>query len=535
MVSFFVQKIEELSIMKLVFLHSSDTHGYLLPTDYQSKGKYDAPFGLCRVASAIKSEKDKWGADHVVVTDAGDCLQGSPLAAYTHGSKNLNNLARFTAAYNAVGYDVRCLGNHDFNFGQDYMAYYVDNNKAPFVNCNILDEETNVPAIGRDYVILERSGVKIGVLGITTQYIPHWEAADRIKGLKFLSAYDQIKHFAKILRPQVDVLAVIYHGGFESDIETGKATEPHNGENEGYRILTEIPEVDVMLTGHQHRRLNVITKDGKPCVQPGYRGEAIAEVVLDLEKTENGYKVKSTDSKLIDTKDYEPDPEVVKIVEPLDQATQAWLDSPIAHLDEEARIEDANKGRIEGAPFINLLQQMQLYFTHADVSATAVMNDNAKGFGQTVTMRDILLNYPYANQLVRVKLTGKELRNIVEHTATFLEKDENGNIHFIDRYLKPKPELYHFDVFYPLEYAADLSKPLGHRLTKLELGGKPIDDNKVYHLAVNNYRANGGGFYPEYSMDKIEFSLDKDYVQMFSEYLTEADIHVDTKKYYKFY
>lgn len=521
--------------MKLVFLHSSDTHGYLLPTDYQSTGDYDAPYGLSRVASAIKAEKAKWGADHVIVTDAGDCLQGSPLAAYTHGSKNLDNLARFTAAYNAVGYDVRCLGNHDFNFGQEYMAYYVDNNKAPFVNCNILDAETQVPTLGRDYVILERSGVKVGVLGITTQYIPHWEAADRIKGLAFKSAYEQIAHFAKIIKPQVDVLAVLYHGGFESDIASGEATEPHNGENEGYRILTEIPEVDVMLTGHQHRRLNMISPSGKPCVQPGYRGEAIAEVVLDLEKTEAGYKVKEATSELIDTKDFDSDPEVEEIVKPLDKATQKWLDQPIAHLDQAAPIEDANKGRIEGAPFINLLQQMQLYFTHADLSATAVMNDVAKGFGKTVTMRDILLNYPYANQLVSVKLTGKQLRHIVEHTASFLEKDENGKIHFIDRYLKPKPELYHFDVFYPLEYEADLSKPVGQRLTKIKFKGQDIQDDQVYHLAVNNYRANGGGFYPEYSLDKIEFSLDKDYVQMFSEYLTQGEVKVDTKKYYRFY
>ncbi len=154
-------------------------------------------------------------------------------------------------------------------------------------------------------------------------------------------------------------------------------------------------------------------------MQPGYRGEAIAEVVLDLDKTEDGYKVKSAESTLIDTKDYDSDPELAQIVQPLDRATQKWLDQPIVHLDEPAPIEDANKGRIEGAPFINLLQQMQLYFTGADLSATAVMNDVAKGFGKTVTMRDILLNYPYANQLVKVRLTGKELRHIVEHTATF--------------------------------------------------------------------------------------------------------------------
>lgn len=518
--------------MKLVFLHSSDTHGFLLPTDYQNKTDYNAPFSLSRVSSVIKAEKKKYGADHVVVTDAGDCLQGSPLASYTHSTGNYDDLYKFTEAYNAVGYDARCLGNHDFNFGLDYLSFYVDHNDAPIINDNVLDANTDVPFFGREYTIVERNGLKIGILGITTQYIPHWEPKENVAGLKFVSAFDRIKHYAKILRPKVDVLAVMYHGGFESDPETGKATEPHRGENEGYKILTEIPEVDVFLTGHQHRRLNLVAKN-TALVQPGYRGEAVAEVVVDID--DQTKKITNMSTKLIDTKDYDPDPAVVEKVADLDKRTQAWLDQPIAYLDKPARIENAMKGRIEGAPFINLIQQMQLWFTKADVSATAVMSETAKGFDKTVTMRDVLLNYPYANQLCRVKLTGKQLRHIIEHSAVFLKKDKDGKISFIDRWIKPKLMLYHFDVFYPVEYEADLSKPVGERLTKLTLHGKPIEDDKIYHLAVNNYRAMGGGFYPEYSMDKIEMTLDKDYVQMFSEYLTHGDVQVDTKKNYKFY
>lgn len=76
-----------------------------------------------------------------------------------------------------MGYDARCLGNHDFNFGLDYLSYYVDQNKAPIINDNILDAETNVPFFGKEYVIIEKNGLKIGILGITTQYIPHWEPA----------------------------------------------------------------------------------------------------------------------------------------------------------------------------------------------------------------------------------------------------------------------------------------------------------------------------------------------------------------------
>lgn len=518
--------------MKLVFLHSSDTHGFLLPTDYQNKTAYNAPFSLSRVSSAIKAEKKKWGAENVIVTDAGDCLQGSPLASYVHSTGNYEDLYRFTTAYNQVGYDARCLGNHDFNFGLDYLTYYIEHNNAPILNDNIFDQETNVPAFGKEYQIIKKDGLKIGLLGITTPYIPHWEPQKNVKGLKFLSAYQQIKYYAKILRPKVDVLAVIYHGGFESDPIIGKATEPHRGENEGYEILTKIPEVDVFLTGHQHRRMNLGTKK-TAIVQPGYRGEAIAEVVLDID--DQTKKIQKMSTKLIDTKDFEPDPAIVKTVRDLDKRTQNWLDRPIAQLDQPAPIENAMKGRLEGAPFINLLQQMQLWFTKADVSATAVMSETAKGFGQKVTMRDVLLNYPYANQLCRVKLTGKQLQHIIEHSASFLKKNSDGTIGFLDRWVKPKPLLYHFDVFYPIKYEADISKPAGHRLTKLTLHGKPILDDQIYHLAVNNYRAMGGGFYPEYGIDKIEFTLDKDYVQMFSEYLTHEAVKVDSKKNYHFY
>lgn len=518
--------------MKLVFLHSSDTHGFLMPTDYQDRNDYHAPFGLARVSSTIKSEIAKYGRDHVLVTDAGDCLQGSPLASYARTLPDYRGLAQFTAAYNAIGYDARCLGNHDFNFGLDYLNWYVDHNDAPIINDNILAAGTDRPAFGIPFKIIEKAGIKVGILGITTQYIPHWEQADHIAGLEFKSALTTIKHYAALLKPQVDVLAVLYHGGFENDPQTGQATEPDRGENEGYHILKEIPEVDVFLTGHQHRRLNEVV-DQTALIQPGYRGEAVGKVILDID--EQSKKITKIETELVDTKAFEPDPAIVELVKQLDQGTQNWLDQPIAELSEPAPIKDAMTGRIHGAPFINLLQQMQLWFTHADVSATAVMSEKAKGFGKTVTLRDVILNYPYANQLVRVKFTGKQLKHVIEHSASFLEKTPEGTIKFLDRWIKPKPELYHFDVFYPVHYEVDLSQPVGQRVKNLTLHGKPLEDDKNYELAVNNYRANGGGFYPEYSLDKIDLALDKDYVQMFTEYLTQSGEKVDPKPNYKFY
>lgn len=516
--------------MKLVFLHSSDTHGFLLPTDYQNKNDYQAAFSLSRVSTVIKTLREQYGNEATIVTDSGDCLQGSPFASFVH-DQGPAAWAKFTATYNQIHYDARCLGNHDFNFGLDYLSYYIDQNEAPILNDNILDEATQVPAFGQEYKIIEKKGVKIGLLGVTTQYVPHWEPPEHIAGLKFVSAFAAIKKYVKILRPQVDILAVLYHGGFESDPQTGKQTEPHRGENEAYRMLKEIPEIDLLLTGHQHRRLNLVCKQ-TALVQPGYRGECVAKVVVDYDLQQK--KIKSMTTDLIDCDKYQPDKDLVKPLQQLNQQTQAWLDQPIAHLPESARIDNAMKGRLQGADFINLLQEMQLHFTQADVSATAVMSDKAKGFDQLVTLRDVILNYPYANQLCRVKLTGRQLRKIVEYSLAFLQKDKNGQISFKERWLKPKPLLYHFDVFYPLVYAADISRPEGHRLTKFELKGVDIVDDQVYHLAVNNYRAMGGGFYPEYSPDKIEYTLDQDYVTMFSEYL-QGNVQIDHRRNYHFY
>ena len=514
--------------MKLVFLHSSDIHGFIFPTDYQKQNAYSAPFGLTRLCSIIKQQRDKYGAENVIVTDSGDCLQGSPLAAYVHESNNDANLKAFAAYYKQINYDARCLGNHDFNFGLSYLKKYLTYSKAPFLNSNILAKKNDLPAFGQNYIIINKNGIKVGIIGITTQRVPFWEPAEHVAGLKFISAFEQVKQITAFLRPKVDVLAVLYHGGFEADPRTGTRKEPHTGENEGYRILHEIPGIDVMLTGHQHRRLSLVERK-TAIVQPGYRGEAIGKIVLDFDQQKK--KIITMSTELIDARDYEPDGKINDSSLSLEQQAQKWLDQPIAYLDEPALILNANEARIKGSPFINLLQDMQLYFTKADISATALMSETAQGFNKKVSMRDILLNYPFANQLCIVKLTGKELRNIVEYSLRFLTKENGGNITFDPAY---RNQLFNFDLFYPLNYEADIARPLGDRLIKLELNGHPILARKTYRLAVNNYRAMGGGFYPEYNVNKIEKTLDKDYVEMFKEFLTIGHPKVNFSRNYRF-
>ena len=246
-------------------------------------------------------------------------------------------------------------------------------------------------------------------------------------------------------------------------------------------------------------------------------------------------KINNLQTQLLEAKEAAPDKKIMTLMKGLDKKTQEWLDKPIATLSQAAPIKNAIEGRLKGAPFINLIHQMQLFFTKADLSATAIMAEDAGGFSKNVTKREILLNYPFANQLAVVKVSGADIRKIIEHSLSFLDKDKNGEVKFEENVLKPKNMLFNFDLFYPVHYEADINKPVGQRLTKLTLYGEQIKDDHLYRLAVNNYRALGGGFYPGYSMDKIEKIYDQDYVQLFEKYLNQVNVDVDSKKNYSFY
>src|SRR5699024_120524 len=127
----------------------------------------------------------------------------------------------------------------------------------------------------------EIEGIRVGIIGTTTHYIPHWELPQHYEGLAFKDAFETTQYYAKLLRPQVDVLVVAYHGGYESDLETGQPLEELTGENQGARMLAEIPEIDVLLTGHQHRLINQAVNQAWT-VQAGFAGERVASVTITL-------------------------------------------------------------------------------------------------------------------------------------------------------------------------------------------------------------------------------------------------------------
>ncbi|MGM0214531.1 bifunctional metallophosphatase/5'-nucleotidase [Enterococcus sp. AZ109] len=502
--------------MKLTFLETSDMHGYVYPTNYA--GEHDLALGAAKVATKLKQLRAQ-AAGPVISIENGDFIQGSPLSYYL--SQSQHQVKELTTVINQMAYDVQLLGNHEFNYGIDYLQAAIASYQAPVLAANILNEDGQ-PYFGKAYTILEKEGVKIAVLGLTTQYIPHWEKPETLKGLTFKSIIETAKEYIPRLREQADLVVVSYHGGFERDLETGEPTEALTGENEGYQLLQEVPGIDALFTGHQHRV--IATKiNGVPVVQPGYRGSYVGEIQLKVEKQGDQVAITESEAILHSVEDVAADPQILSSVATLEEELETWLDRTLGKVEGDMGITDPMQARLVEHPYVEFINQVQLAASGAPISATALFNNDGKGFGQTITMRDVITNYVYPNTLAVIKISGADLRAALEQTANYLAVDK-GKIVFNPAFIQPKPQYYNYDMYEGIDYTIDMNQPAGQRITALSFQGAPITPDQELEVVTNQYRAIGGGDYKMFSAEKIVREIQVDMTELIADYLKEHPV-----------
>lgn len=499
--------------MKIKLLATSDMHGYILPTNYGEKNM-NLPFGTAKVASTIQHIKQQANGP-VITIDNGDFIQGSPLSYFVNKSPQYH-VKDLTQVINAIGYDLGVLGNHEFNYGMSYLTQAVDSYKHPILCANILKED-GTPIFGKAYDIKVFDGVKIAFLGVTTQYIPNWEQPITIQGLTFKSVVETVKEYMPLLKSKADIVVVVYHGGFERDLETGEPTELITGENEGYALVHEVDGIDALITGHQHR---VIAQhlNGVPVVQPGQRGEYVGEIELTIEQVNGQYQVISSQVQLHVTGEFPVSMEVLTLVNKLQEDVEVWLDQPAGKVIGDMTISDPHQARLKEHPYIEFIQRVQMEATGTKISATALFNNEGRGFNPTITMRDIITNYIYPNTLAVVRVTGQELKDALEQTAQYFIV-ENGVITFNPKYMLPKPQFYNYDMYEGVDYTLNFSNPVGSRVVELLYQGAPIDLQATFDVVTNQYRAVGGGNYTMFSPEKIVKEIQIDMTELIAEYL----------------
>ena len=508
------------SIMHVTLVSTSDVHGYFRADDFR-RPLLNTRIGLSRAVTAMNELRAQATADDVVIAiDNGDFIQGSPLTNYIE-KIDRDDLGIYNDLANAAGFDVRILGNHEFNYGRDYLEAAMVG-VTNLLNANILDETTGEPFIGKPFTIINRNHVRIGIIGLTTSYIPHWEHPDNIRGLVFTDPVETAQRYIPELRPNVDILVLAYHGGFSHDLTTGKRLEVLTTENQGYELL-QLPGVDALITGHQHRAIaNVV--NGVPTTQPGYRGEYVGAIDLELDNT---LHTTQADAQLIATGDYKEHPAILDLVAPLNDQVNNWLDTAIGTVSDNMQVTDHFDARLHNHPIIELVNQVQMAATGTHISNTALFNDEVRGLPNEVTRRDVMTNYIYPNTLVVEELTGQNIKDALEISGRYFTLTSDGELPINPRFLEPKVQHYNYDIWSGIDYTFDFSRPAGNRVTALLINGQPMAMTDTFEVTMNNYRATGTGNYKMYSIDKVIREVQIETADLIGDYIADhPDIQI---------
>lgn len=471
-------------------LSTTDLHGHVHPMD-DFTGE-PANWGLAKVATLIKNARRL--DPELILLDSGDTIQGSPFA-YHSAVIEPTNPNPMMAAMNALRYDAMAPGNHEFNFGLDALNLARRSSRFPWISANICLEGSEDPAYA-PYIIKQVRGVRVGILGLTTPTIPGWEDPNHYTGLEFTDPIAAARRWVQELRRRnrVDVVIIAMHMGLEEDILSGRLTPGQlPGENAAVRIAREVPGIDLILMGHTHREVPAITINGVLLTQAGNWGQFLSRTTLMLERLEPDMPwqvIGKTATTHPITDDVPPDPQILDITAEAHAATEAWLDRPIGY---SPGALSAERSRFEDTAIMDLIHQVQLDSSDADVSLAASFNTEARLSRGELTVRDIAGLYVYENTLVVVELTGAQLKEALEHSARYFGSAPPGLP--IEAWVDPSIPGYQFDMAEGVDYEIDLSQPVGERIINLTFRNRLLSPDQKLRVAINNYRHNGGGDY----------------------------------------
>lgn len=459
--------------------YTSDTHGHINPVNYATKTSKEA--GL--IACSERFVKD----ENTLIIDGGDTIQGSPFTMFT--AKNNYPEHPVATVLNAADYDFITLGNHDFNYGEEHLNNYLSTVNANCLCANVKDATDTLP-IGDFAVKTLANGLKIGIVGIVTDFVNVWEKPENIKNLTISDPFVAAQAALSKMKNQVDVTICLYHGGFEADLETGVLLSKTT-ENVGYKIAREL-DFDLLLTAHQHMPIESLNLFGTHIVQPAANAVSFLEITATVDN--GGVDFKSSFQLPDSGNSFGNYSELLR----LEAEVQTWLDEPVGFLNQPLLPATKAQMALNGTPIADFFNQIQLEITGADISCTSLANE-IKGFDAAVTVRDVVATYIYPNTLCTLEVPGAALATVLETVASYLEIGADGQPEVSQKFLHPKVEHFNFDYFAGLTYEADLRQPVGSRVLNVFVNGNALDVNKKYTVAMNNYRTTGVGGYEVYA------------------------------------
>lgn len=482
---------------QIQILATSDLHGKFLPYDYATNE--ESTLGSLAQAAAIIKEKRN---ANTILVDVGDTIESNSASLFFD-----ETVHPMIAGFNLLNYDFWAAGNHEFNYGVETLLKTADQFKGTFLCGNVYDSTGK--ALGESYKIVERDGVKIAVIGYVTPNITRWDA-DHLKNYKVTNPLDEMKTAVSAAEKEADVIVAALHMGVEGEFDT-KGTGAED-------IAEAFPEIDVILAAHGHEERNE-EKNGVLIIENKSQGQTLADVDITVRPDgKGGYEVTDAKAEICPAGGAEADAEMVKALSAYDERAKADAVTVVGELKggdlvPEAEIPGITQSQIEETAMLNLINQVQLYYGNAEVSAAAAFSPSANMKEGKIRKCDNALIYKYDNTLYRLEMTGKQLKQYMEWSAAYYNTYRDGDLTIS---FNEDMRSYFYDMFAGVKYDINISKKPGKRIENLtRMDGTKIRDTDKLTVAVNNYRASSqlltyGSVYSEEKGDTLPKLLEKD-------------------------
>ena len=491
-----VTKNVEFSIVE-----TSDVHGNYFPYDFINAKPGEG--SLSRISTFVKQLRQKKGNHRVLLVENGDILQGQP-SAYYYNYVDTTGTHLCARMLNDMGYLCATLGNHDVETGHAVYDKWMDECGFAVLGANVYKRSEQRPYL-TSYIQEEVDGVRIAVLGLITPTIPQWLPEYLWANLDFKDATETAKRIVPIMRraAKADVVVVLIHSGVGPEHSQSRMLD-----HCAYQIAEQVPDVDVVFCGHDHRVanreiLNDSTQQKVLVLNPGANAMRVAQADFTLGLDAKGKVVKKQiKGKVVDIKEQTPDQEFLNKFQKDFEAVKQYTSQVIGYNKTNL---DTRESFFGPSPFVDYIHSIQLAATGADISFAAPLSFDAAIPAGPIKMADLFNLYKYENQLLVLQLSGQEIKRYLEESySIWTNQMQSPADHILlfrpdfEKALEPWQRLqyssYNFDSAAGLNYTVDVRKPKGEKVTILSMAdGTAFDLQKQYRVAVNSYRANGGG------------------------------------------
>ncbi|WP_119560298.1 bifunctional metallophosphatase/5'-nucleotidase [Vibrio cholerae] len=466
-------------IHNVTILGTSDLHGHFMPWDY-SADKLNLSGSLSQIATKVKTIRQE--QPNVILVDAGDTIQGNFVETFKDEA-----IDPMMLGFNEMKYDVWVLGNHEFDFGLKVLNRSLTQFKGRSLAGNIQRPDGNPFLPG--YTIIERGGIKIGVIGMDTPMTQVFaEGTNRLEGMTFTNPTLEVQKIIKQIDPQVDAIVLVAHMGIENenDIPNTGVTDIANGN----------PELDAIVAGHMHTLIDKAVVNGVIITEPDKYGRALSRIDLQFEEQNGKFTLINKDSLTYKIKDITSDSKMESLYEPYHKRLREMANREIAQL---SGVNLVPENEIRGIPQVHvqdtgisaLFQEASFFYApKANVIALQIDNDNAKLDVGSIKAKDIAYNYQYAGGEITVyRMTGKELKQYMEWSAGYFNSVKPGDVTYSFNPERRASKYSTNDFFAGVTYTIDLTQPAGERITDLKFAdGTPVKDNSEIRLGMNSYR-----------------------------------------------